>query len=122
MTKIVIKGCEVMGKVIQSFIAVFVFCVLVISPLCTPLANARINALPDAIQNHSYNWNKTVKYDRSGLRPPTVSDTDKAALASHNLKLKPLHLVRIYTINIQTILLQQVKNFDQVPTKAIPLP
>lgn len=88
MTKIVIKGCEVMGKVIQSFIAVFVFCVLVISPLCTPLANARINALPDAIQNHSYNWNKTVKYDRSGLRPPTVSDADKAALASHNLKFE----------------------------------
>lgn len=77
-----------MGKVIQSFIAVFVFCVLVISPLCTPLANARINALPDAIQNHSYNWNKTVKYDRSGLRPPTVSDADKAALASHNLKFE----------------------------------
>ncbi|KXB51812.1 repeat protein [Umbribacter vaginalis] len=88
MIKIVIKGCEVMGKVIQSFIAVFVFCVLVISPLCTPLANARINALPDAIQNHSYNWNKTVKYDRSGLRPPTVSDADKAALASHNLKFE----------------------------------
>ena len=77
-----------MSKVIQSFIAVFVFCVLVISPLCTPLANARINALPDAIQNHSYNWNKTVKYDRSGLRPPTVSDADKAALASHNLKFE----------------------------------
>lgn len=77
-----------MSKIIQSFIAVFVFCVLVISPLCTPLANARINALPDAIQNHSYNWNKTVKYDRSGLRPPTVSDTDKAALASHNLKFE----------------------------------
>lgn len=77
-----------MSKIIQSFIAVFVFCVLVISPLCTPLANARINALPDAIQNHSYNWNKTVKYDRSGLRPPTVSDADKAALASHNLKFE----------------------------------
>lgn len=77
-----------MGKVIQSFIAVFVFCVLVISPLCVPLANARTNALPDAIQNHSYNWNKTVKYDRSGLRPPTVSDADKAALASHNLKFE----------------------------------
>ena len=77
-----------MGKVIQSFIAVFVFCVLVISPLCVPLANARTNALPDAIQNHSYNWNKTVKYDRSGLRPPTVPDADKAALASHNLKFE----------------------------------
>lgn len=77
-----------MSKVIQSFIAVFVFCVLVISPLCAPLANAKPYALPDAIQNHSYNWNKTVKYDRSGLRPPTVSDADKAALASHNLKFE----------------------------------
>lgn len=77
-----------MSKVIQSFIAVFVFCVLVISPLCAPLANAKPYALPAAIQNHSYNWNKTVKYDRSGLRPPTVSDADKAALASHNLKFE----------------------------------
>lgn len=77
-----------MSKVIQSFIAVFVFCVLVISPLCAPLANAKPYALPDAIQNHSYTWNKTVKYDRSGLRPPTVSDADKAALASHNLKFE----------------------------------
>ena len=77
-----------MGKVIQSFIAVFVFCVLVISPLCAPLANARVNALPDALQNHSYNWNRTVKYDRSGLRSPTVPDADKAALASHNLKFE----------------------------------
>ena len=77
-----------MSKVIQSFIAVFVFCVLVISPLCAPLANAKTYALPDAIQNHSYTWNKTVKYDRSGLRPPTVSDADKAALASHNLKFE----------------------------------
>ena len=77
-----------MGKVIQSFIAVFVFCVLVISPLCAPLANAKTYALPDAIQNHSYNWNQTVKSDTSGLRPPTVSDADKAALASHNLKFE----------------------------------
>lgn len=77
-----------MSKVIQSFIAVFVFCVLVISPLCAPLANAKPYALPDAIQNHSYSWNKTVKYDRSGLRPPTVPDADKAALASHNLKFE----------------------------------
>lgn len=77
-----------MSKVIQSFIAVFVFCVFVISPLCAPLANAKPYALPDAIQNHSYSWNKTVKYDRSGLRPPTVPDADKAALASHNLKFE----------------------------------
>ena len=115
-----------MGKVIQSFIAVFVFCVLVISPLCVPLANARTNALPDAIQNHSYSWNKTVKYDRSGLRPPTVPDADKAALASHNLKFEatpfgedlynkyPTHITPTgqelrpgtyegYTVNIRTI-------------------
>lgn len=77
-----------MSKTVKTFVAVFVFCVLVISPLCAPLANAKPYALPDAIQNHSYNWNKTVKYDRSGLRPPTVSDADKAALASHNLKFE----------------------------------
>jgi len=77
-----------MGKVIQSFIAVFVFCVLVISPLCAPLANARTRSLPPAIQNNTYHISFGAKDARSGMRPPTVSDADKAVLASHNIKFE----------------------------------
>lgn len=77
-----------MGKVIQSFIAVFVFCVLVISPLCAPLANAKPRALPPAIQNNTYHISFNAKDARSGIRPPIVSDADKAVLASHNIKFE----------------------------------
>lgn len=79
-----------MGKVIQSFIAVFVFCVLVISPLCAPLASARTRSLPPAIQNNTYHISFGAKDARSGIRPPTVSDADKAALASHNIKFEAI--------------------------------
>lgn len=77
-----------MSKVIQSFIAVFVFCVIVISPLCAPLANARTRPLPDATQNQTYHISFNAKDARSGMRPPTVSDADKAVLASHNIKFE----------------------------------
>lgn len=83
-----------MSKIIQSFIAVFVFCVLVISPLCAPLANAKPVAMPPAIQNNAYHvsfdvTDKKPKSDlNSGMRPPTVSDADKAVLASHNIKFE----------------------------------
>lgn len=76
-----------MSKIIQSFIAVFVFCVLVISPLCAPLAIAKPRPLPDATQNQPYHISFKAK-DRSGMRPPSMSDADKTTLASHNLKFE----------------------------------